>query len=86
VSRTDQDEFGNVFRRNVAYGAVSDHGTLFVGFCASQRPLRRMLESMAGARDGIRDALTNYTRPLTGAYYFVPSAEAVQRFAPPSGE
>jgi putative iron-dependent peroxidase len=38
-----------------------------------------MLESMAGRADGVRDTLTRYTRPLTGAYYFVPSTESVRR-------
>jgi porphyrinogen peroxidase len=82
VARTDQDVFGTIFRRNVAYGGVTEHGTMFVGFCASQRPLQAMLESMAGVGDGIRDALTNYTRPRTGAYYFVPSIEAIRELAP----
>jgi putative iron-dependent peroxidase len=36
-----------------------------------------MLESMAGLASGERDALTRYTRPLTGAYYFVPSIESL---------
>ena len=73
VARTDQDVFGKIFRRNTPYGAVLDHGTMFVGFAAEQRPLRTMLESMAGLTNGTRDALTRYTTPLTGAYYFVPS-------------
>jgi putative iron-dependent peroxidase len=38
-----------------------------------------MLESMAGLTDGTRDALTRYTRALTGAYYFVPSVDALRR-------
>jgi porphyrinogen peroxidase len=37
-----------------------------------------MLANMVGLADGIRDALTNYTRPVTGAYYFVPSAETLR--------
>jgi putative iron-dependent peroxidase len=74
VARTDQDEFGQIFRRNTPYGTVADHGTMFVGFAADQRPLERMLESMAGI-GGPRDELTRYTTPLTGAYYFVPSVE-----------
>ncbi|HTW77689.1 MAG TPA: Dyp-type peroxidase [Thermoplasmata archaeon] len=86
VARTDQDVFGKIFRRNLPYGSVSVHGTMFVGFCAEQRPLQRMLESMAGVTDGIRDALTRYSRPLTGAYYFVPSAESLRRFAPATAE
>jgi hypothetical protein len=52
---------------------------MFVGFAAEQGPLARMLASMAGI-DGPRDALTRYTSPLTGAYYFVPSAPALLAF------
>jgi porphyrinogen peroxidase len=78
VASTDQDDFGKIFRRNTPYGTVTDHGTMFVGFCSEQKPLADMLESMAGANDGTRDALTRYTRPLTGAYYFVPSTEALR--------
>ena len=75
---TDQDAFGKIFRRNMPYGTVTDHGTMFVGFSAEQRRLATMLESMAGLDDGTRDALTLYTRPLTGAYYFVPSIDGIR--------
>jgi putative iron-dependent peroxidase len=78
VASTDQDRFGKIFRRNMPYGTVSDHGTMFVGFCATQRPLAMMLESMAGLDDGTRDALTRYTQPHSGAYYFVPSIESLR--------
>jgi putative iron-dependent peroxidase len=79
VARTDQDRFGKIFRRNMPYGTVTDHGTMFVGFSAEQRRLTEMLESMAGVTEGVRDALTTYARPLTGAYYFVPSTESLRR-------
>lgn len=78
VASTDQDQFGKIFRRNMPYGTVTNHGTMFVGFSADQGRLSRMLESMAGLLTGVRDALTNYTRPLTGAYYFVPSMEGLR--------
>lgn len=78
VARTDQDKFGNIFRRNMPYGNVDNHGTVFVGFSAEQQRLTKMLESMAGLVDGTRDALTRYTQPLTGAYYFVPSVESLR--------
>jgi porphyrinogen peroxidase len=87
VARTDQERFGKIFRRNMAFGTVSAHGTMFVGFSAEQRRLSSMLESMAGATDGVRDALTLYTKPVSGAYYFVPSTDALRRLAvsePPS--
>jgi putative iron-dependent peroxidase len=73
VARTDQDTFGKIFRRNMPYGTVTDHGTMFVGFCNERAPLADMLESMVGVTTGTADALTRFARPLTGAYYFVPS-------------
>jgi putative iron-dependent peroxidase len=81
VASTDQDRFGNIFRRNMPYGTATHHGTMFVGFSADQRRLSNMLESMAGLITGTRDALTHYTRPLTGAYYFVPSAESLREIS-----
>ena len=80
VARTDQDVFGDIFRRNMPYGTVTSHGTIFVGFSADQRRLTAMLDSMAGAAGGVRDALTRYTTALTGAFYFIPSIEAISRF------
>jgi putative iron-dependent peroxidase len=79
VARTDQDDFGHIFRRNMPYGTVTDHGTMFVGFGAEQAALTKMLRSMVGLENGVRDTLTRYTRALTGAYYFVPSTESLKR-------
>jgi putative iron-dependent peroxidase len=84
VASTDQDRLGKIFRRNMPYGTVTDHGTMFVGFCADQRPLTAMLESMVGLDDGTRDSLTRYTRALTGAYYFVPSTESLRAGTDPA--
>jgi putative iron-dependent peroxidase len=83
VASTDQDEFGKIFRRNMPYGTVTNHGTMFVGFSAEQDRLHKMLEGMAGLKTGRRDALTRYTRPLTGAFYFVPS---IERLRQPDGD
>jgi putative iron-dependent peroxidase len=79
VASTDQDQFGDIFRRNMPYGTITEHGTMFVGFCSSRGPLETMLESMAGITTGTRDALTFFTNALTGAYYFIPSSEALTR-------
>ena len=80
VARTVVVEDGaelDIFRRNAPYGTVSEHGTMFIGFSVDQHRLDRMLRRMAGAEDGVRDALTRYTTPLTGAYYVIPSVEAL---------
>ncbi|MEO7193801.1 MAG: Dyp-type peroxidase [Pseudonocardiaceae bacterium] len=81
IARTDQDELGKIFRRNMPYGTVEDHGTMFVGFSSEQSRLHRMLARMAGCGDGVRDALTRFTQPLTGSYYFVPSLRSLSQFS-----
>ena len=81
VASTDQDTFGKILRRNMAYGTVTDHGTMFVGFAAAREPLQAMLESMAGLKSGARDALTRYTSPVSGAYYVIPSIESIADLA-----
>ena len=47
--------------------------------------LAEMLRRMAGATDRVRDGLTHWLTPLTGAYYTVPAVEALARFAPTDG-
>ncbi len=84
VSRTVIEENGveqHIFRRNTPFGTATEHGTMFIGFSSDQQRLARMLGRMAGTEDGIRDALTRYTTAVSGAYYFVPSVEALRRFA-----
>jgi deferrochelatase/peroxidase EfeB len=72
-----QDAFGRIFRRNIPYGTLTSHGTIFVGFSADQRILDAMLRSMVGTDGRPPDALTTVTRALTGAYYVVPSIDAL---------
>ena len=81
VARTDQERFGRIFRRNIAYGSVADHGTIFVGFSATQQVLDGMLDSMIGRTGEPADELTHFTRPITGAYYVVPSADRLASLA-----
>jgi putative iron-dependent peroxidase len=85
VSRTVLERDGvelPIFRRNTAYGGVTDHGTLFVGFSKEQFRLAEMLRRMAGVGDGVRDALTRFTTPLTGAYYVVPAVDELLGLLP----
>jgi putative iron-dependent peroxidase len=80
VERDGQEQ--EIFRRNVAYGGVTDHGTVFVGFAQDRWRLAEMLRRMAGVGDGVRCALTHYLTPVSGAFYTVPTVEALARYAP----
>lgn len=75
VARTDQEDAGDIFRRNTAYGSPTNHGTMFVGFAAHQEHLQTMLVRMAGCAGEPRDALTRFSTPLTGSYYLIPPLE-----------
>jgi putative iron-dependent peroxidase len=85
VERTDQDRLGKIFRRNIAYGSLDRHGTIFVGFSRDQRILRTMLEAMIGLDGETSDRLTTVTRAVTGAYYVIPSADRLAELAGPEG-
>lgn len=69
---------GEMVRRSTPYafhnGVV---GLYFMGFCKTQAPLRERMEAMYGLNGQPRDAITNYSTPASGAYYFSPSVETL---------
>jgi putative iron-dependent peroxidase len=61
-----------IYRRSVPYGTLGEHGLYFVAFSADRERYDRMLARIFGLADGQRDRLTNFTRAVTGAFYFAP--------------
>ena len=77
VIEEDGEEL-EIYRRSVPYGTVAEHGLYFVAFSANASRFEKMLRRMFGqSGDGVRDRLTEFTRPVTGALYFVPALEAL---------
>lgn len=71
-----------IFRRSVPYGTAEEHGLYFVAFSAERSRYDRMLARMFGtAPDGLHDRLTEFSRPVSGAYYFAPSLNALNELA-----
>ena len=71
-----------IFRRSVPYGTAVEHGLYFVDFSAARSRDDRMLARMFGNDpDGLRDRLTDFSRPVSGAYYFAPSLNALNELA-----
>ncbi|MDA8384780.1 MAG: Dyp-type peroxidase [Actinomycetota bacterium] len=70
-----------IYRRSVPFGDAANHGLLFIAFTHDQGRLALMLASMAGKTDGVRDALTRFSTPESGAYYFVPSFELLEELS-----
>ena len=58
-----------------------------MAFSADPSRFERMLALMFGAAgDGIRDRLTDFSQPVSGAYYFAPSLNALNELANPDEE
>ena len=73
-----------LFRRSVPYGTVEEHGLNFIAFSADPTRFDHMLARMFGtSSDGVHDRLTDFSRPVSGAYYFAPSLNALNVLAGP---
>lgn len=71
-----------IFRRSVPYGSSQEHGLYFVAFSAERSRYDRILARMFGtAGDGVYDRLTDFSRPVSGAYYFAPSQNVLNELA-----
>ena len=85
IARVTIEENGEelqLYRRSVPYGTVDEHGLFFVAFSADPSRFDKMLARMFGTGgDPRRDHLTDFTRPVSGAYYFAPSLEALGEIA-----
>ncbi len=77
VSRTDVALDGvpaKILRRSSPYGGVGEHGLYFVAFACDLERFEIQLKRMYGATDdGLHDRLTEFSTPVTGAYWFAPS-------------
>jgi porphyrinogen peroxidase len=71
-----EDEAGverPIYRRSVPYGTITEHGLYFVAFSADRSRFDTMLGRMFGTDgDGRHDRLTDFSRPVSGAYYYAP--------------
>jgi putative iron-dependent peroxidase len=75
VKRTAQEKFDPpafIVRRSMPWGGVAEHGLYFVAFGESLDRFERQMRRMSGRDDGIVDALSSFTRAVSGGYYFCP--------------
>lgn len=81
IARTEvTDEEGNeieIFRRSVPWGTATRSGLYFVAFAADPGRFDLLLGRMYGTVDGVRDRLLDFSRPISGSYYFVPALETL---------
>ena len=85
VRRTDAVRDGvaqTIYRRSFPYGGIAEHGLYFLAFSCEAARHEFLLRRMFGAtEDGIRDRLTSFSKTLTGALWFAPSLEELERLS-----
>ena len=75
VKRTAQESFSPeafLLRRSMPWADVCTQGLMFVAFAASVAPFEAQLQRMIGMEDGIVDALFDFSRPVSGSYFWCP--------------
>ncbi|MFM8536184.1 MAG: Dyp-type peroxidase [Acidimicrobiia bacterium] len=73
VKRTTQEDFephGFMVRRSMSFADTRGKGLEFIAYVAYLDTFTRQMRRMAGLDDGIADALFQFSRPLTGGYYW----------------
>ncbi|KAK8807302.1 hypothetical protein WA158_004061 [Blastocystis sp. Blastoise] len=84
ISRADVSENGNqlqIVRQSMPYASVSgEKGLWFTAYASSLHNHDSILKSMNGlAEDQIVDSILTYIKPVTGAYFFVPSYDMIDK-------
>jgi putative iron-dependent peroxidase len=75
VKRTAQESFAPeafVVRRSMPWASGAQAGFMFAAFGHSLDAFEAQLKRMVGAEDGIRDGLFQFTRAVTGSYFWCP--------------
>jgi porphyrinogen peroxidase len=76
VIEDDEGEEREIYRRSTPFGSVREQGLNFVGFTNDPSIVDEMLARMFGTSgDGLRDRITEFSNPVRGAWYFVPSLD-----------
>ena len=75
VKRSAQESFepaAFMLRRSMPWAGIEKEGLEFVAFVAKLDSFTRMMARMAGREDGIVDGLFQFSRPVSGGFYWCP--------------
>lgn len=75
VKRSAQEDFeppAFMVRRSMPYGTVTEHGLYFVAYGRTFEAFAAVLHRMIGRDDGVVDGLFQFSRPVSGGYYWCP--------------
>ena len=83
VSRTDVKIDGvaqKIWRQSFPYGTTEEHGLYFLSFACETQRIQVQLDRMFGVSgDGLYDRITEFSTPVSGAYWFAPAQADLDR-------
>ncbi len=80
--KDDNGESLEILRQSMPYGDMKIQGLFFVSYCHSPKPFETMLHSMIyGDESGNFDHMLKYTQAETGAAFFAPSLNFLEKLA-----
>jgi len=89
VVRAEKDHDGaavKIYNRSAPYGTVDENGLYFMAFSAQLSRFSKLLARMYGQADGqrpagkmISDRWLEYSKPVTGSYWFTPHLALLQQ-------
>ncbi|CAF0739671.1 unnamed protein product [Adineta steineri] len=82
VARTDLKENGvdiKVVRQSLPYGDLKEHGLFFISYASDTKKHEKQLDSMVGMDDNIYDRIMDFSTPITGNYWFIPSLNVLEK-------
>jgi putative iron-dependent peroxidase len=77
-----------ILRDNMAFGAVGrrEFGTYFIGYASTPSVIEQMLRNMfVGDPPGNHDRILDFSTPVTGSLFFVPTADFLDDLPPAPG-
>jgi putative iron-dependent peroxidase len=58
---------------------MTEHGLFFISYASNTHKHEKQLNSMLGLPDQIQDQLMDFSTPITGNYWFIPSITLLQQ-------
>lgn len=83
VGRTDLKDNGvgiKVVRQSLPYGGMKEHGLFFISYASNPHKHEKQLDSMIGIGHTTHDKLMDFSTPITGNYWFIPSIRLLKTF------
>jgi putative iron-dependent peroxidase len=57
---------------------MKEHGLFFISYASNPHKHEKQLDSMTGFKDNIHDQIMEFSKPITGNYWFIPSIQLLK--------